>query len=938
MGRMADALKVLRGGEAKAAPGAEIVLGGITSPTITTAQIDRAMDGAARLSSVLAAALTWSARNFAEAPLVALKGGEPDYSHPFTRLFARPTAFHSQAAFWQRFVMLLMTDPGGAYIVAARDDAGEIGGLWPRSSKHVRPIVSPTEYIAGWEFTTGGFATRVDEDRYTVVRQQYASAEPDDEFYSMCPIEQVRREVRTHATASLWLDSILQNMGVSSGLIGIDHPSLDGKTAKAVQDEINERMGGAHRGGTFSVLAGKITVAEVGMKLGELDFGPLVDRMEVAVARAFGMPAELLQVLASVGKGEGLNASAYRDKARIAYDNGIIPLWKDTAESIATRIGPAYGLGPDDIAFDYSDIEALSDDLMRKVQVAVAALPFLEVNEAREVAGYAPVPWGNVNFQAALYGRLASTPAVKSGIEHKAEPDLLARYAAWEAKASGMEPGFERAARAVFDAEAEAIAEAVSGKRTPAEIRDAAQDAVDADRWIDAMTSPIGLALTEGYNDARAMLAPGKAAERGFGITDPDAIAAAAERVAKLAGEVTQTTKDRIAELVAQGIEAGFSPEQVADAVREYAFDGQITKHRAFTIARTESMAAMNEGGLYGARAVERDLGLTVKKMWLTAGGDARSLHLQAEAAGWVALDSDFGVGADAPGSFGIAGQDINCFPGDVTVQAGSVEGAYRRFYEGDVIEVTTAEGHVLAGTPNHPVLTDGGWRGLGSLDECSKLAYAVVGEEIALRDPDVDHVPARIEQVFESMPTVAVIERVGAVDVDFHGDGMHGKVEIVRADGKLTDAGVPEFTESVSDEQFASADLGPAHLTSERLVVSLAETDASAATSDVSGGDQTPALVGVSAAHADEHSLAAPARSDTLGDEPTPDSSATDAEAIGDRLLGFPCEIRFTDVVKVEVRHYSGHVYNLQTATGSYIANGIVAHNCRCSLVYEAS
>lgn len=663
MGRMADALKALTGREVKAAPvpGAEIVLGNVTTPTISTAQIDRAMDGAARLSSVVAAALTWTARNFAEAPLVVMRDGEPDHTHPLSLVFARPTPFHSQTRFWQRFCMLLLTDPRGAYIVGAKDDSGEIGALWARSSRHVRPVLSPTEYIAGWELVTNGFAVRADESRYAIVRQAYASPEPDDEFYSLCPIEQVRKEVRTHVTASLWLDSILQNMGVSSGLIGIDHPALDAATAKSVQDEINERMGGAHRGGTFSVLAGKVTVDEIGMKLGELDFGPLVDRMEVAVARAFGIPAELLQVLASVGKGEGLNASAYRDKARIAYDNGIIPLWKDVADSVALALGDAYGVGPGDVAFDYAGIEALSDDRKRQVEIAVAALPFLELNEAREIAGYEPKPWGNINTQALVYGRLAAQPGGEKASGPLEVKSNLDRYVRFESKAAAMEPDFARRARKVFAAEAEAVKEAIAGQDSPQAVARAATEAIDPKRWVDEFAVALLDAVATGYDEARAMVAPGKAVTRSFGITDPDAVEAAVQRVAKLAGHVTDTTKDRIAELVAQGIAAGFSPQQVADAIMEQGFGPEFTANRAITIARTESLMAMNEGGLIGARNTAAELGLSVRKAWETAGNDARPLHLAAQAAGWQPLDSDFGVGAEYPGGFGDAGEDVNC-------------------------------------------------------------------------------------------------------------------------------------------------------------------------------------------------------------------------------------------------------------------------------------
>jgi len=938
VGRMSDALHALAGRETKAAvPGADVVLGNLSTPTISTQQIDRAMDGAARLSSILAAALSWTARNFAEAPLVAMRDGEPDYEHPLSRAFARPTPWHSQTRFWQRFMMLLATDPRGAYIVAASDDTGEVGALWARGSRHVRPVLSPTEYIAGWEFVTHGHATPVDPAKFTIVRQSYASPEPNDEFYSLCPVEQVRKEVRTHVTASLWLDNILQNMGVSSGLIGIDHPALDAATAKSVQDEVNERMGGAHRGGTFSVLAGKVSVNEIGMSLDELDFGPLVDRVEVAVARAFGIPAELLQVLAAVGKGEGLNASAYRDKARIAYDNGIIPLWKDVAESVGTFIGPAYGLGPEDVAFDYSGIEALADDAKRKVDMAVAALPFLTLNEAREIAGYGPEPWGAINTQAAVYGRLAAADAPKASGE--IETKTLAGYATFERKAASMEPDLQRRARRVFAAEAEAVKDAIAGVSGIDAIERAAQDAIDPRRWMDEFADAVLAAVAEGYDIARAMIVPSKArVSRGFGITDPAAVDAAVNRVAKLAGHVTQTTKDRIAELVAQGIEAGFAPDEVADAILSQGFGDAFTAQRAITIARTESLMALNEGGLIGAKNTADELGLTVRKAWETAGADARPLHLAAQAAGWQPLDSDFGVGAQFPGGFGIASEDINCFPAGTRVAAASVEGAYRRMYDGPIVTVVTLDGDTLTGTPNHPVLTDAGWKALGLVDEGDNLIHASVGEEVALGDPDVHDAPSGIEQVFETLAAVAVVRRERTGNMDFHGDATDGEVEIVRADSELKRSQYPSFGKKIADSDLSRADVLESGLSGEGALMHGFGGVMPAAPGDMSVADETGALGSAHLAHPDAHRSRASSSLNAHTDKTASDDAAGASVPGGDGLLGFPAKIRLANVAKVELGHYSGHVYNLQTASGTYIANNIVVHNCRCALVYEAT
>lgn len=50
------------------------------------------------------------------------------------------------------------------------------------------------------------------------------------------------------------------------------------------------------------------------------------------------------------------------------------------------------------------------------------------------------------------------------------------------------------------------------------------------------------------------------------------------------------------------------------------------------------------------------------------------------------------------------------------------------------------------------------------------------------------------------------------------------------------------------------------------------------------------------------------------------------------DSLAAFAGEVVQDSVLHVRRRRWQGHVYNLQTATGWFLANGILTHNCRCA------
>lgn len=48
----------------------------------------------------------------------------------------------------------------------------------------------------------------------------------------------------------------------------------------------------------------------------------------------------------------------------------------------------------------------------------------------------------------------------------------------------------------------------------------------------------------------------------------------------------------------------------------------------------------------------------------------------------------------------------------------------------------------------------------------------------------------------------------------------------------------------------------------------------------------------------------------------------------------GVPRNIKLDRILKISRKNFSGHVYNLETVTGWYVANNIITHNCRCNAV----
>lgn len=126
------------------------------------------------------------------------------------------------------------------------------------------------------------------------------------------------------------------------------------------------------------------------------------------------------------------------------------------------------------------------------------------------------------------------------------------------------------------------------------------------------------------------------------------------------------------------------------------------------------------------------------------------------------------------------------CFPAGVTVSGPALDAASRRWYEGELVTLTTASGENLSLTGNHPVLTRRGWVPANLLKEGDDVFRSTRPKgATALVVPDHNQVPTLIEDVWGAF-SVNGLDTVPTTAEDFHGDGQRGEVDIVYADGAL--------------------------------------------------------------------------------------------------------------------------------------------------------
>jgi len=447
-------------------------------------------------------------------------------------------------------------------------------------------------------------------------------------------------------------------------------------------------------------------------------------------------------------------------------------------------------------------------------------------------------------------------------------------------------------------------------------------------------------------------------------------LALAAERVVM----IEESTRRALRAVLQEGQRRGYSDRQIAAGVPEDGYGGvdglylNTWRGRSETIARTEMSEAQLAASLdrYGATGL-------VSRVELVEHRDTDDACAQRNGR-VVPL-------AERPGLL-----HPNCLPGDQLVWAPEVTGATCREFEGELVTLRTATDEFLTCTPNHPILTPRGWVAAHLLAEGEYVFRSAMAQgEAVVGALHNDQVPARIEEIAGALavavggPTLTV---PGAAP-QFHGDGRADRdVHVVRADGldqrpRGRRIGLEQPSAQLTVErthaQFAHlAGDGPPRL-------SLGVIPAPTAGRVRGLGDGGASGIG-RLAHPEVHGLArrpgqsrrldplrrrgeahAVARPDhragqALVDIEAPQSStvgipsAPQVEAGGPQLpvqgrgadaglLRYGAEPSYLPVEAVQLvqigKVYASHpVYNLETRQGWYVAQGIVTHNCRLSVI----
>lgn len=376
---------------------------------------------------------------------------------------------------------------------------------------------------------------------------------------------------------------------------------------------------------------------------------------------------------------------------------------------------------------------------------------------------------------------------------------------------------------------------------------------------------------------------------------------------------IRQATKAQVAKGAAAGTTVGQDAAAVAREIRAHGVSGFVDRAGrnwrldayAEMVVRTKSAQAYNTGTVLQAE-------ITGTNAFEILDGE-RSRHDECLAynrrtctARW-ALDHPI--------------QHPNAVTGaTLVIPSGRIQTVYRLPWSGPVVRIRTARAGWTTVGPHHPMLTRRGWVPANELEEGDQLVRRA-GEvfDVAGRR-HLDDVPPSIEQVFDAAARAGIVRRVPRGKDHFHGDGrwLDGDVDAVDIDGPLPNVWhlplVEQTAESALDLRRAPVDAaglpgyGALPFGLDRVL--------------------HPAPGGVGLLDV-RRIVVSPAERQSLLAKASTNDGVGDAQVEADLSRALACPVTLDEVVDVKLETMVGHLYDLSTEGGVYIADDRIVSNC---------
>jgi len=248
-----------------------------------------------------------------------------------------------------------------------------------------------TGRITGYKYSLGGYAKTFDKDAITgrCNLMHMRKFHPDDDYFGLGDTEPTAREIDTSNEAITWQKKLLENEA-RPGMIYVVVGELTKTQFDRLEKQLKQTKSGSGNAGSTIILQGGqgTDVKPYSWSPKELDWIESNRELSRMIAIGYGVPPVLLNIPGD---------TTFRN-----YEEARRYLWEDTVLYYLKAIRDAKNnwLFKDVKSREYLEFDADAvpafEEKRSKVFELTNNLRFLTINEKRQIAGYDPVPGGDV--------------------------------------------------------------------------------------------------------------------------------------------------------------------------------------------------------------------------------------------------------------------------------------------------------------------------------------------------------------------------------------------------------------------------------------------------------------------------------------------------------------------------------------------------------------
>ncbi|MFW6331594.1 MAG: phage portal protein [Gemmatimonadota bacterium] len=644
-------------------------------PGLTTSDVDEVSRETAFAAAIYAyAAMTWRAEKYSEPPLMVTELSDEDEDewlpdHDLAGLLEHPHPDLDMGELLYQ-TRLYRDGTGGCLWVKDADRIGRIARLTPFSAEEFEPRRANGRMFGAFRIRTRSGQETLPAERCVYFREPG----PSPWGHGVAPLDVALQALNIGKQATATVKDILRN-ALFPSIIVQAHPEWQPTDEEF--DKWNADLAAhaerAKRGGALGLQGGG-TATVVSQNLKNLMPDEVLDRVESSVAAAFRVPPIVLQFKVGL---ENSPWSQMEEARRSVTQDLLVPMWTRDAKKLTAQLlrSPAdEDRQPVDddpkrhVRFDTSDVAALQPDRRAQAETAEKMSIYARVKDLRQIAGLepledsdprnevipglapaAPSPFGDAADEVRSGG---APPAAKGVLTEETKRDIA--WLRFDVQAKAQEPTWRRTVARLIEGDRKAVERLAN--RHLREAKEADPGSIEAflaefTRHMDTESKERWLAevrpLIESTGEAGIRQLSAELGIR-FDLLQPGLVAYTEQHAARLVTQVTQTTKDAVAQAVARGVEKGESVPDIAKRIRET--DSAFGKARSELIARTETTQVTNQAQRSSLADYARTNAVTVRKSWLTA-RDSRVRDEHAALDGeTVDIDAAFSDGQTEPG------------------------------------------------------------------------------------------------------------------------------------------------------------------------------------------------------------------------------------------------------------------------------------------------